>query len=69
MELTENEKRTLSWMLKEKIHKTHETEDVIRKTLTSMTEDMPKEMLRDSLEGIYEQRQNCYEIARKLNIK
>lgn len=68
-ELTEKEKTTLSWMLKEKINNTFELEKMIRSELNEITEDTPKTLLSDMLGAIYNERTNCYEIARKLGIK
>lgn len=67
--LTEKEKQTLSWMLKGKIKETFELEDNIRNELNVVTEETPKTLLSDMLGAIYNQRANCYEIARKLDIK
>ena len=67
--LTEKEKQTLSWILKEKINSTFEIENAIRSELNELTEETSKTLLSDMLGAIYNQRANCYEIARKLDIK
>ncbi len=68
-ELTEKEKQTLSWLLKGKINETFKLENNIRNELNNLTEEISKTLLSDMLGAIYTQRDNCYEIARKLGIK
>lgn len=68
-ELSEKEKQTLSWLLKGKINETFKLENNIRNELNDLTEEIPKTLLSDMLGAIYNQRDNCYEIARKLGIK
>lgn len=67
--LKESEKQTLSQMLKLKINETHEVEDHLRRELSQLSEDSSKELIKSVLGALYNQRQNCYEIARKLDIK
>lgn len=67
--LNEKEKRTLSWMLKEKINNTFELEKKLRNELSEITEETPKTLLSDMLNAVYNERTNCYEIARKLDIR
>ena len=68
-ELSEREKRCLGMLLRSKLSDTFKTEDFIRKEMSKLSEESPIELCKDMLDKTYKVRNDCYEIARKLDIK